>query len=206
MTSPIASQSAKGPISEFPADDLRNSVRLMTTHNEEGKGIFLPTDHGGHHEILVNGHAVANIIYTKSRNSPSIHIKNGTVVSLSISLQAWTRQCTVQCLDYGIVIKDELEITLDNDESRIMRPGDVSVQRATMHKWRNCSKEQSARAVFVLLDCEPFSVNGAEVKEYPGDLAGNIKSTRQLAQGLHQAANTLKLLKESLLASITSSK
>lgn len=78
-------------------------------------------------------------------------------------------------LDYGIVIEGELEITLDSDESRIMRPGDVSVQRATMNKWRNCSKEKSAPAVFVLLDCEPFSVDGVEVKENLGDLAGEYK-------------------------------
>lgn len=78
-------------------------------------------------------------------------------------------------LDYGIVIEGELEITLDSGESRILRPGDVSVQRATMHKWRNCSKEKSARMVFILLDCQPFSVNGVEIKEDLGDLAGEYK-------------------------------
>ncbi|CAG9949541.1 unnamed protein product [Clonostachys rosea f. rosea IK726] len=29
------------------------------------------------------------------------------------------------------------ELTLDSGESRIMRPGDVSIQRATSHKWKN---------------------------------------------------------------------
>ncbi|TGO60312.1 hypothetical protein BELL_1207g00040 [Botrytis elliptica] len=110
----------------------------MTTHNEEGKGIFLPTDHGGHHEIMVNGHAVANIIYPTSGNAPSIHIKNGTVVRLiDFAPGLDSPMHRAMSLDYSIVIESELEITLDSGESRIMRPGDVSVQRATMHKWRN---------------------------------------------------------------------
>ncbi|KAI9643295.1 hypothetical protein NHQ30_007912 [Ciborinia camelliae] len=74
-------------------------------------------------------------------------------------------------LDYGI--EGELEITLDSSESRVMRPGDVLLQRATMYKWRNCSKKKLARVVFVLLD-------GVEVKEDLGDLAEEYKE-----QGLH---------------------
>ncbi|TGO35593.1 hypothetical protein BHYA_0153g00270 [Botrytis hyacinthi] len=144
MTSPIASQSAKGPISEFPAGDLRNSIRLMTTHNEESKGIFLPTDHGDHHKIMVNGHAVASIIYPTSgnpanlqndadikyarENEPIINIKNGTVVGLvDFAPGLDSPMHRDMSLDYGIVIECELEITLDSGESRIMRPGDVSV-------------------------------------------------------------------------------
>ncbi|PQE23134.1 cupin domain-containing protein [Rutstroemia sp. NJR-2017a WRK4] len=186
MSSPT--QPKKGPISEFPAGDLRNSIRLITTHNEEGKGVFLPTDHGDHHKIMVNGHAVANIIYTTSgnpvslqndadisyarENEPGLHIQKGTVVRLiDFAPGVDSPMHRAMSLDYGIVIEGELEITLNSGESRVMRPGDISVQRATMHKWRNCSKEKSARAVFVLLDCEPFSINGVEMKEDLGDLA-----------------------------------
>lgn len=75
-------------------------------------------------------------------------------------------------IDYGIVIEGEFEITLDSGETRIMRPGDVSVQRATMHKWRNTSPDKCARMVFVLLDCKPFTIGNQEVSEELGDLAG----------------------------------
>jgi hypothetical protein len=75
-------------------------------------------------------------------------------------------------IDYGIVIEGEFEITLDSGESRIMRPGDVSVQRATMHKWRNCSLDKSGRMVFILLDCKPLTIGGKVVEQDLGDLAG----------------------------------
>ena len=75
-------------------------------------------------------------------------------------------------IDYGIVVEGEFEITLASGESRIMKPGDVSVQRATMHKWRNCSPDKSGRMIFILLDCKPFSINGKIVEQDLGDLAG----------------------------------
>ena len=54
----------KGPIKKFPADDLRDAKRFTTTHNEKGQGVFLPDDHGDHHKIMLDGLAVANIIYS----------------------------------------------------------------------------------------------------------------------------------------------
>ncbi|KAL7625207.1 hypothetical protein AAE478_004422 [Parahypoxylon ruwenzoriense] len=177
-----------GPISKFPANDLRHSQRFITTYNKEGKGVFLPADDGDHHKIMVNNHAVANIIYSTlgnpvdlkdeadikyaRENEPGLHIPNGTVVRLidfGPGLESPLHRA--MSIDYGIVIEGEFEITLDSGESRIMRPGDISVQRATMHKWRNCSKDKSGRMLFILLDCLPFSINGVEIKEDLGDLA-----------------------------------
>ena len=40
-------------------------------------------------------------------------------------------------IDCGMVIEVKLELTLDSGESRIMKHGDISVQRETAHKWRN---------------------------------------------------------------------
>jgi len=57
-----------GPISKFPADDLRASQRFITSHNKEGKGVFITTDDGDHHKIMVRGKGVANIIYSTLGN------------------------------------------------------------------------------------------------------------------------------------------
>lgn len=40
-------------------------------------------------------------------------------------------------LDYGIVLEGEVELILDSGERRAMKAGDIAVQRATMHAWRN---------------------------------------------------------------------
>jgi hypothetical protein len=53
-----------GPITQFPADDLRKAKRFITTHNKEGKGAYVVDDYGDHHKVMVRGKGVANIIYS----------------------------------------------------------------------------------------------------------------------------------------------
>src|SRR2546429_4078180 len=62
------SMSEGGPISKFPADDLRASQRFITSHNEKGQGVFIATDNGDHHKVMVQGKGVANIIYSTKEN------------------------------------------------------------------------------------------------------------------------------------------
>jgi quercetin dioxygenase-like cupin family protein len=76
-----------------------------------------------------------------------------------------------QSLDYGVVIEGEIECILDSGEKRLLRRGDVCVQRGTMHSWRNTSTDAWARMLFVLLPCEKVKVGelelGNEVPELP---------------------------------------
>ncbi|KAI4170699.1 MAG: hypothetical protein LQ343_004798 [Gyalolechia ehrenbergii] len=78
-----------------------------------------------------------------------------------------------ESLDYGIVVMGEVECVLDGGESRVMRVGDVAVQRGTMHAWRNRSATEWARMVFVLLGIEgKIGVEGGrelgeDLKEVP---------------------------------------
>lgn len=74
-----------------------------------------------------------------------------------------------QSLDYGIVIEGEVEITLDGGEKKIMKRGDVCVQRGTFHAWSN-KTEEWARLCFVLLEAKPVVVDGKEMGESLGDL------------------------------------
>ncbi|SMQ46668.1 unnamed protein product [Zymoseptoria tritici ST99CH_1A5] len=79
-----------------------------------------------------------------------------------------------QSLDYGIVLEGEIESVLDSGEVQLMRRGDSMVQRATMHSWRNPSKTEWARMIFVLQDCQPVIVGGKIVKEDLGTGAGEV--------------------------------
>lgn len=58
----------KGPITKFPAEDLRPARRYISTHNKDGKGVFIADDDGDHHRLMVQGQAVANIIYSTKGN------------------------------------------------------------------------------------------------------------------------------------------
>ena len=87
-----------------------------------------------------------------------------------------------QSLDYGIVLEGEIEMyvwfhsyvdlylpsmyrLLDSGEKHQMKRGDVAVQRATQHQWRNKSATEWARMMFVLQDIKPLTVSGQEMKE-----------------------------------------
>ena len=75
-------------------------------------------------------------------------------------------------IDYGIVVEGVFELTLDSGEKRILRQGDVCVQRATAHKWKNITGNGSlpGRIMWVLLDCNPVHVGGKKVEGFLGDL------------------------------------
>lgn len=52
----------------FPAEGLRTSRRFITSHNGDGKGVFVVDDVGDHHRVLAQGKGVGNIIYSTAEN------------------------------------------------------------------------------------------------------------------------------------------
>lgn len=80
-------------------------------------------------------------------------------------------------LDYGVVIEGEVELVLDGGEKRILKRGDICVQRATAHAWRNCSETEWARMLYVLTEAKPvIGEDGKELKEDLGGMDGVRKS------------------------------
>lgn len=58
-------------------------------------------------------------------------------------------------LDYGVVLEGENTLILGDAETgprRVMKRGDVSVQRATDHAWKNNRSTEWARILYILLD------------------------------------------------------
>jgi len=70
-----------------------------------------------------------------------------------------------QSVDYGIVLEGSVEAVMDSGETRLMGRGDVMVQRATMHAWRNPSETEWCRMIFCLQDCQPVMVGGERYGE-----------------------------------------
>ncbi|KAL4942704.1 hypothetical protein BDV06DRAFT_211608 [Aspergillus oleicola] len=184
----------QGPITKFPAEGLRHARRFITSHNKDGEGVFVVDDDGDHHRIMVEGLAVANIIYSTAENpvdmnddrdltyardhEPSIHVPNGSVARL-IDFAPGVASPIHRALsiDYGVVIEGKFELSLDSGEKRIMLPGDTSVNRGCMHKWKNLDEEKPGRMLFVLLDVKPVNVNGESLTEYLGILEKDYANT-----------------------------
>ncbi|MFZ5957798.1 cupin domain-containing protein [Pseudomonas knackmussii] len=52
-------------------------------------------------------------------------------------------------IDYGVLLEGELWLELDDGQEKLVRAGDVIIQNATRHAWRNRS-QQVAKAVFFM--------------------------------------------------------
>lgn len=63
-------------------------------------------------------------------------------------------------LDYCVLLEGRLELVLDSGETRVLGRGDIAVQRGTIHQWRNTSKTEWARMLFVLHESKPVEVAG----------------------------------------------
>ncbi|BCS29970.1 cupin domain-containing protein [Aspergillus puulaauensis] len=92
--------------------------------------------------------------------------KGGTVVrEVDFAPKSAPLMHRTQSLDYGVVLEGEIEMVLDSGETRLLKRGDVAVQRATMHGWRNPQENGWTRMLFVLQDCKPLVVGGQELGE-----------------------------------------
>lgn len=92
--------------------------------------------------------------------------KNGTVLRYVDFAPGY--ECMMhrtQSLDYGIVLEGTITSVLDSGEETVMERGDVMVQRATMHSWRNDSATEWARMIFCLQDIKPLFVGGERLGE-----------------------------------------
>ena len=61
-------------------------------------------------------------------------------------------------IDIVIQIAGEVDLEMESGEVRTLKPGDVTVQRSTMHAWRNRSTTQWSRMIAVMTECEPVQV------------------------------------------------
>ena len=68
-----------------------------------------------------------------------------------------------ETMDYAIVLSGEIDLEFDSGEVVHLKPGDVVVQRGTMHTWVNKGSVPAVTA-FILIDAKPVEVNGEEMR------------------------------------------
>jgi len=68
-----------------------------------------------------------------------------------------------ETVDYAILLSGEIDLELDNVETVHLKPGDVVVQRGTIHTWINRGSVPAVTA-FILIDAKPVEVNGEELR------------------------------------------
>ncbi|ROT38912.1 cupin domain-containing protein [Sodiomyces alkalinus F11] len=181
-------------VGNFPAPGLRQIVRHITGNTSDGQSRFLISDHGEHYRYMVENQAVANILYSTRENpvdmndnvdiikareqEPPFHYPNGSIVRMiDFGPGVASPLHRALTIDFGVVIEGVFELTLDSGEKRIMRQGDICVQRSTNHVWKNVTGNGTlpGRMLFLLLDAKEVKVDGKKVEGDLGDLQKEYK-------------------------------
>jgi len=173
-------------------NQLPQISRFITDHDDAGKAIFsnkidevlpwqelpdgarfclgftthaTPVDMNNEKDLADYEHDLAN--------KPGVMIYGGTVCRLVDMMPGATSPMhrTVS-LDYGVVLEGEVELVLDSGETRLMRRGDVAVQRGTNHAWKNASSTKWARMLYVLQEAKPVTIGGKPLDEDYGGIPG----------------------------------
>ena len=72
-----------------------------------------------------------------------------------------------ETVDYAILLSGECDLELDDGKTVPMKPGDICVQRGTMHAWVNKGTVPAVFA-FVLIDADPVEIAGEKLTtHYP---------------------------------------
>jgi len=169
--------------------DIRPLSRFITTHNTIGQAIFSPQLSEDMPTQDVNGFTFS-LAYTSDRfpanlkaatdissyegylaTPPGLVISTGTVCRIvDLPPGSESPMHRTVSLDYGVVLEGEVNLVLDGGESRRMRRGDVAVQRATAHAWKNVTPGGGwARMLYVLMPCEALVglgelIDGIDIK------------------------------------------
>jgi mannose-6-phosphate isomerase-like protein (cupin superfamily) len=70
-----------------------------------------------------------------------------------------------ETLDYVLLLSGEIDCELEAGEVVHMKPGDVLIQRGTIHTWVNNGSVPAVIA-FILIDAKPVEVNGTEMHTF----------------------------------------
>ena len=169
---------------------LRHPNRFITDHSSSGEAIFLseipesipftqiPNDAQfalcyatNQHPVELSNDADIKVYEHYLSNLPGIVIPGGTVLRyVDMRPGATSPMHRTVSLDYGVVLEGEVELVLDSGEKRLMKRGDLSIQRGTIHEWRNTSQTEWARMLYILQEANPLEIEGKKLGEDYGGL------------------------------------
>lgn len=167
-------------------------THYLTGHDERtGKAIIKYTREGNWTRAPI-GNDTSNVPYTTSEFPVSMNndkdiiaydegiashkfglsIPNGTVCRmLDLAPQSNNSPPSFmhrsQSIDYGVVLEGSVELVMGSGETALMHRGDVTVQRGTLHGYRNPSEIEWARMFFVLVYSQKVIVAGKTLEKVP---------------------------------------
>lgn len=151
--------------------------RIVTTHDEQGLSVIRAIDTLTP-SLIDSGDAAFQLVWATPTVPVDLNdgtdgmlpagktLHGGSVIRIVDMLpgrasplhRSWS-------IDYGIVLSGILELELDDGSVTALSAGDIVVQRATNHLWRNPSPDQVCRIVFILIEAKPVMAGGRVLPE-----------------------------------------
>ena len=152
--------------------------RVVTGHDAQGRAV-IRSDQSFETRTIPSGDAAFALMWTTAsvpadnndevdgrERDAGLTIHHGSVIRIVDMLPGGASPMhRTNSIDYGIVLTGEVELELDDGVKTLLRPGDIVVQRGTMHLWRNPSDHQTCRMVFVLTEAAPYVHKGKPLEE-----------------------------------------
>jgi quercetin dioxygenase-like cupin family protein len=156
--------------------------RVVTGHDARGRAVVLKDSVIQGREVL-SGEASFAVIWTtisspvnnddnadRAAEPDGLTQPDGSVLRIvDIPPGVRSPMHRTNSLDYGLLLSGELSLELDEGVVTDLHPGDVVVQRGTIHAWINRGKV-TARMAFVLLDAKPATHKGRRMEPVSEDI------------------------------------
>lgn len=151
--------------------------RVVTGHDENGRARFKSEDLSPT-RLIPSGDAAMLTMWTtasvpadnndetdgRSRDA-GLTLNGGSVIRICDMLpHQESPMHRTNSIDYGIVLKGEIELELEDGVKTTVREGGVIVQRGTNHLWRNATDEV-CRIAFILIEAPAYLHNGQPLAE-----------------------------------------
>jgi quercetin dioxygenase-like cupin family protein len=161
-----------------PPTDHPPVRRVVTGHDAEGRAV-LRSDDRFEPQVIPSGDAAMALLWTTAtvpadnddetdgRDRPAgTTLNGGSVIRIVDMLPgAASPMHRSNSIDYGIVLSGAVMLEVDDGVETELGPGDVVVQRGTIHRWRNPSETDVSRIVFVLIEAPAATVHGEPLPE-----------------------------------------
>jgi len=158
--------------------DLPPVRRVVTGHDREGRAV-LRSDDRFETQLIPGGDAAFALLWTTESvpadnndetdgrlRDAGLTLDRGSVIRVVDMMPGRVSPMhRTNSIDYGIILSGEVELELDDGATTRLGPGDIVVQRGTIHLWRNPSTSQACRIVFVLTEAAAYRHEGQELAE-----------------------------------------
>jgi quercetin dioxygenase-like cupin family protein len=165
--------------------------RVVTGHDERGRAV-LRSDDRFEPQVIASGDAAMALLWTTATvpadnddetdgrdRAAGTTLHGGSVIRIVDMLPgAASPMHRSNSIDYGIVLSGRVMLEVDDGVETELGPGDVVVQRGTIHRWRNPSDSEVSRIAFVLIEAPAATLHGEPLPEiHPEDAPHVVSDT-----------------------------